>query len=361
MKKLFPIFVLLLFSCVDKKYVDPAEKDVTYFDQNPGDELATCMTSAGDDNVLFVEASDGFYLRTVSKDGSTLKNIKLNNATLNFKANGIQAYKGKYVVFGESDGSPAFGFAEENGNFILTASLDIGQYYDAIYKDGSLYLCGEIEVNGNKDILLLKQSQTDLILDTMANFGTAFNDGGVDFLETSDGDVLMLAYTYGGDQGDRDYFIYEMDLSSLGFQEIIRGGLADYDQPEMMLEAYGNLYVCGHTTSFGDPMHDALIVCYAMDSKTKLWEKGIKLDGHEGADFIADAGNSQIAMCSYGQMNPIYGGYFLLIDKDGNVLYQNKYPKLARFYQLRCYPDRIAFLGQIQNDDLDVAVHYRFY
>ena len=71
--------------------------------------------------------------------------------------------------------------------------------------------------------------------------------------------------------------------------------------------------------------------------------------------------DGNLAICSFAQMNPYKGGYYALIHPDGRAIYQEKFMEYERFYQLQVFDDRVVFLGQKKNDDLDVAVHIKFF
>ncbi|MBI1222313.1 MAG: hypothetical protein GC180_06885 [Bacteroidetes bacterium] len=354
------LFLIVSFiSCKkDKPSTPEPTQDYSVSYKKPGDDLATCMTDGdGDMSFILIKTSKGFYLDKIWKDGKSLGRYSVPFNGGDFVPEGILNKDLNIIAYGSLDGQPAWTDFLSPPHVLKQKQ---GRIFDMQIVHDSIWFCGEIVNGSSKDMLLGHINSGTFELRDTVSFGTSENDGAVDLCRGPDHSLLMLAYTYGGPSGDRDIFLYQYDSNGKQMRFRQWGG-SGYDQPEMLLYAYNKIFVCGHTTSFGDPMHDAYIACLKEDDLSMDWEKAVNLDGHEGADFIVDAFNKRLALGSYAQMNPIHGGYGLLMDTDGNVIWQQKFMDFERFYQVRTFDDHLMYLGQKKNDDLDVAVQLHFY
>jgi|GEM_PF-2317471 len=181
-----------------------------------------------------------------------------------------------------------------------------GVLYDGLIdKNGNRHFCGEVKAGTDKQNFLMHAEKKDVVLTVIdrVSFGSDKNEGAVDLLQLANGNIALLSYTYNGAGGDSDMELREYN-SDLQLLRVKQWGKEGYEQPEMMLELNNQLYVCGHTTSFGDPMHDAYIARFNLDDLSLEFEKAIKLDGHEGADNMQATHDGNLAICSFAQMNP---------------------------------------------------------
>ncbi|MHB1278658.1 MAG: hypothetical protein ACYC1Q_09680 [Bacteroidia bacterium] len=366
MKLLLPasllIFCLSLSSCKEELLV-PEKNEISkenYFDYG-GDEEAPCMIAVGDMNVLFAQLGGGNYaLIGIDADGIEKWKIDIHSAYPNFEAEGMYLADNKnFLIVGALDSHPAWAILDFNGTggfFPQTWNNDIGRFYSAHIQTDHILLAGQKEVYGDRQVFLSKVAFDGTPIDSVS-FGTGFQDGGISLLGSEDR-TLLLAYSYGKGLGDRDFWLMEIDGQMNASNEKVFGG-AGYDEPEWMIEAYGAIYLCGHTTSFGDPMHDAYLICLEKDLSLR-WEKNIHMDGHEGADHLIDLGNNKLAFCSYGSMD-LTGGYYGIVDANGLVLDQKKYPNFEHFFQLRAYPDRLMILNQKTIVSKDIGVWVKSY
>ncbi|HCS21771.1 MAG TPA: hypothetical protein DIW47_14640 [Bacteroidetes bacterium] len=365
--KYFPLasaFVLCLSlnSCKEELLI-PEKNEFSkenYFDYG-GDEMAPCMIQAGDTNVLFAQLGGGNYaLIGIDVEGNEKWKIAINSAYPNFEAEEMYFVDNtNFLIVGALDNHPAWVILDSDasgGFFPQTWNNDIGRFYSAQIRADHILLAGQKDVDGDRQVFLSKIGKDGSPLDSLS-FGTTSQDGGIKLLSSQD-KTLLLAYSYGKGLGDRDFWLMEIDAQMNPSNEKVFGG-AGYDQPEWMIEAYGAIYLCGHTTSFGDPMHDAYLICLENDLSLR-WEKNIHMDGHEGADHLIDLGNNKLAFCSYGSMD-LTGGYYGIVDANGLVLDQKKYPVFERFYQLRAYPDRLMILNQKKIVTKDIGVWVKSY
>lgn len=357
------LFPLLFASCSDEWNTpdDGPFSSETYFDFG-ADEVATCMVQYGESNIIFVQLGGGNYaFVTMDETGKITSKREINSAYPNFEAEALYMTQSGYaLVVGALDDHPSWVFYKLDDTAAVfmpeTWNNDAGRFFSAMEATDHVMLCGQKDVGGDRQVFLSKVSLTGSPIDS-ASFGTPMQDGGIHLLKSTTKNIL-LAYSYGKGLGDRDFWLMEIDENMVPSNEKVFGG-SGYDQPEWILEAYGAYYLCGHTTSFGDPMHDAYLLCLEEDFSLR-WEKNIAMNGHEGADHLIELGNNKLAFCSYGMM-PVSGGYYGIIDRHGAVLDQKKFPEFERFFQMRAYPERLFILTRKKNFNLDFGVWVKSY
>ncbi len=360
------IFFILLLACEKPgPEPEPSPTDYSFSIPSQGDEIATCMARNVYFNAILIKSSKGFRIEYMNENGQPGVRLTLAEIAGDYVPQGLKVMpNGQYLTYGALDGRPAWGIIQINGTWDLQSlSTEKGVLYDALYDpvqdtDGKIEFCGQIEVDSDLQNYVQRTDYQGLFLDS-SSFGSIKNDGAVSLLRFEDR-ILMLSYTYDGPGGDRDIELREFD-ESLNLIRVKAWGGVGYDQPQMIVAQNRKLFICGHTTSFGDPMHDAYFARLDLDDFSLDFENAIKLDGHEGADDMKVTKDGNLAICSFAQMNPYKGGYYALIHPDGRAIYQEKFMEYERFYQLQVFDDRVVFLGQKKNDDLDVAVHIKFF
>ena len=337
--------VTVISSCTKPK-PDPQNytRDDRHFYDLGGNEAATCMMPLGENNLLFIQSSTvSYHLLLVDPWGKEISRKEYPMSPSQFVAETmVDMDNGKFLLAGNLDGHPAYCLSDTSASLPLQfqSQSEEGRWYDATRNGNDFYLCGQLEVNGDWQVYMGKIEPGGQMTDTLT-FGTSAADGGIDLM-VSEGKTYLLAFSYGLGKGDRDIWVMETGSDLSPSNQKAYGGTG-YDQPEQLLAAHGAIYLCGHTTSFGDPMHDVHMLCLEKDLSLR-WEKNVARDGHEGADDMALLPNGNIAWCSYGEL-PVNLGYFGIMTPEGQTLYQYKSADYDRFFRVRAYKDNLLFLG----------------
>lgn len=365
------VLAILLSSCItscrEKEVIhtNPKKADVSYSFDKEGDDLSKCMLVEREKLVVFAKTYNSFRIYITDLDHLYPLIYAFPKWGQNFNAEGmIEVDYHIYIVYGSMDGYPAWGKIDlskkDEFNIQKIGDREGILYSGTRFKSGNFAFVGEILDGSDKQNFILETTPMASFVDSLS-FGSSKNDGAVDIITSKDKNIMyLLSYTYNGQFGDRDIEVREYD-EFLNLKRMISLGKAAYEQPERIVESMGDLFVCGHTTSFGDPMHDAYLARIDGDSLSVIYENAIKLDGHEGADDMKVTKDGNLAICSFAQMNPYKGGYYALIHPDGVALYQEKFMEYERFYQLEVFDDRVVLLGQKMNNDFDAVIHMKFF
>ncbi len=326
------------------------------FSQGEEQPLST-MCTINDQVYIFSQSASNYYLHATDIGFTSFRSHEYPFPLPGFLPEKLLSLGGdKLFLAGSKDGHPAWSFTDTtagNGLFFRTYAENKGKVYDALEFNNHLYLCGELQQDTDRQAVVFKVNPNGYIVDTLI-FGTDQNDGAVDLMEDN-GKLYLLCYSYGKGIGDRDAWVMELSENLETSNQRVYGGTG-YEQPEMLLAFQNVIYVCGHTTSFNDPMHDAWFLCLEKDLSLR-WEKNVNNNGHEGADYMDITPEGNIAWCSYGDMS-INRGYLGLISAEGAVLDQKKFDGYVRFTQLKAYSKYVIALGP-RNDDKEVypALH----
>lgn len=319
--------------------------DMSFYYDLGGNEVATCMIPAGENNLVFIQSSSvSYHLLMTDKWGDEISRKEYPISQSGFVAENMIDMDGtNFILVGALDGQPAYCVSDTSAAYPLqfhTLGQESGRFFDIVRSGNDFFVCGQLEVDNDWQVVMGKINGMGQFTDTLT-FGTGFSDGGIDLMVHKD-KIHLLAFSYGLGKGDRDFWVMNIGEDLQPSNQKTYGGTG-YDQPEYLLAAKGAIYACGHTTSFGDPMHDAYLLCLEEDLSLR-WEKNVVLDGHEGADELCLLHDGNIAWCSYGAL-PVDIGYFAVMTPEGRVLYQRKLAEYERFFRIRAYNDHLLLLG----------------
>ena len=220
------------------------------------------------------------------------------------------------------------------------------------------YLLVGAKINGSdRNVVVIKYSLSfNKIWEK--EYGGAGNDMAMDAVDLCDTNYGILAYTYSKGAGDRDIWFLKLDRNGYVLSDTTFGG-AGYDEPQRIIQQNGcDLYIAGHSASFGAPEHDGYII--KLDYKgNKVWEKTFGTPMHDGFNAITNIPNTKTfiaagrSMQGIGQPEDIF---LVSFDEDGRELWRKKYgdPNLTElpqeiiadneFYYLAC--NRIDIAGK---------------
>ncbi len=189
------------------------------------------------------------------------------------------------------------------------------------------YLLVGAKINGNdKNVVVVKFSPTFSKI-WEKEFGGAGNDMAMDAVDLCDNNYGILAYTYSKGAGDRDIWYLKLDRNGYLITDTTFGG-AGYEEPQRMITRGGcELYIAGHSTSFGAPEHDAYVL-KINDKGGKIWEKTFGTQYHDGFNTVVNIPNTKTfiaagrSMQGVGQPEDIF---LVCFDEDGKELWRKKY------------------------------------
>jgi hypothetical protein len=158
--------------------------------------------------------------------------------------------------------------------------------------DGNFLITGLTQSfgKGSDDAYLLKIDAFGNII-WQETYGGASFDGGMDVLETSDGNILMLCFTDNFGAGDRDFWLLKLNSRGIVIWNKLYGG-EQYEEPQALIQTSdGNFVLAGHSASFVDLNHDAYAVKVDQEGNI-IWEKTYGSNGiHDGAEAAAANSN----------------------------------------------------------------------
>ncbi len=291
----------------------------------------------GNHTLMPVAVQDGgifrYALIRFAQDGKVLAQHDATEQTPDCRfISSMLSTKGRLVTVGAKQDKPALWVNDTSAFSVVTdRSIPVvGFYYDVIEHKGNIYACGQsLDPQQNNQIELLKLDADGQFV-KQSRFGTLESDGGIAL--ASDGDKLMLlAYSYGLNKGDRDFWLIQLDENLDTVQSKVFGG-AGYDQPACMLYENGHFWLGGHSTSFNNNNHDAYLLKVTPQLQL-VWEKAYEHGDHEGIDRMLFLSNGNLGMVSYGDMM-VQSGLYLEVKRDGTPLYQKRYEEITGFSHL---------------------------
>lgn len=305
-----------------------------------GDEFPRAAVVTGDSVFYCSSFSDAAFTKTDLAFGKTPSsgkgmlsyNIGLTNSD-NDAARMQYMPDGSFMITGSTGNGSTNGmvlFVNKSGSFLRGYNFDNGgdeTFADgSLLPDGSYLLAGTTNANGRglRDVFLVKMNASGG-LQWKKTLGTPGNDGASQLMKVSDG-YFIYGYTDGAGAGDRDLLIIKISNNGDSLWSTTYGG-AGYEQSGgIVATPDGNYILCGHTTSFGDPMHDAYLI-KINEYGDELWHKTYGGADHDGLDAIIRLSNGDFAMIGYSR---IYGLnddelYYLQVTPNGSLRRELRY------------------------------------
>lgn len=153
---------------------------------------------------------------------------------------------------------------------------------------GSHYYVGDINTLGNRSLCIVV-ADSMAGTHTLKTYGGSFIDAAVRILETTSGDIWVLAHTESRGHGSRDLWLLQVDSQGDTLQTFTLGG-AGYEQASGFLEMPGgDFLVVGHSASV-DPMHDNYIVRVSPAGNIR-WQLHLGGPNHDGTEDVIALGN----------------------------------------------------------------------
>lgn len=213
------------------------------------------------------------------------------------------------------------------------------------------YLLIGAKINGSdKNAVVIKYNTVLNIKIWEKEFGGAGDDMAMDAVQLCDNNYGILAYTYSKGAGDRDVWFLKIDANGYLKWDQTYGG-AGYEEPQKIVSRTGcDIYIAGHSSSFGAPEHDGYIL-RINENGDKIWEKTFGTPNHDGFNAVTHIPNTKTfiavgrSMQGMGQPEDIFVVSF---DEKGKELWRKKYgdPNLTElpqdivadneFYYLAC-------------------------
>lgn len=190
--------------------------------------------------------------------------------------------------------------------------------------DGILAFGAKINGSDRQAVLVKYNSQFEQVL-WEKEFGGAGNDMVMDAVQLCNNNYGILAYTYSKGGGDRDVWYLQVDEKGNLISDVTFGG-AGYEEPQQIIASSGcNLYIAGHSSSFGAPEHDGYLLCIT-ETGTKIWEKTYGTPMHDGFNTLTATTNGLIAVGRSMQGAGMPEDVFVVAtDWNGNELWRKKY------------------------------------
>lgn len=175
--------------------------------------------------------------------------------------------------------------------------------------------------NGNTDVYLVK-------VDSMGSpvwvkfFGGFGNEVGNSVIQLSDSGFVVAGFTNSFGAGGYDAYVIRTDKNGILIWQKTFGGL-DWDfANDVVLGSDGNLFVVGHTNSFGSGNKDGFLIKFDL-SGTLLLQKFYGGAENEELRSVIATNDNFIATVGYtesrGEING--DGYFLKLDLNGDTLF----------------------------------------
>lgn len=190
--------------------------------------------------------------------------------------------------------------------------------------NGYLFIGSQLK-NNQRDVCVIKYSK-NLNRVWMKTFGGNLNDAGMDGVELCDNNYGILAYTYSIGSGDRD--VWYLKLSPNG--DFISGttyGGSGYEEPQQIISNGCDVYIAGHSASFGNPEHHGYLLKIT-DNGTKIWENTYGTSNHDGFQTITFTADKSGLIAAGRSMQGTTGPEDLFIvctDLNGNEQWRKKY------------------------------------
>jgi len=267
-----------------------------------------------------------------SGEGMISKQIGLS-ATTNTSGRIVYLADKRFMILGATGNVSTNGmvlFTDRNGTFQSGYNFDNGgdeSFADGIQmSDGSFLLAGTSNGAGHglRDMFLVKMSVMGSLV-WKKLLGTTGNDGATQLLKTSDG-FLLYGYSDGVGAGDRDLLLIKLNANGDSLWSRTFGGSGYEQSGGMVATTDGNYLLCGHSTSFGDPMHDAYLVKINPNGD-EIWHKTYGGGDHDGADGIVKLSNGNFAMIGYSRIVGLTDDelYYVEVLPDGTLKRELRY------------------------------------
>lgn len=308
-----PTFILLLcillfFSACKKKEELGAEYPAVYEFTQEGAEVSTL-------GMVKSPFSDRFVIQNIEENTWSKKPV-LHVLDLKNSINGniivesepITYYSGMFTVsggisqIGKGDEycgiSAAFNVATNTTSAFLQKKQlsNTSSQYGSIHEpnvvvstiksvSGGNYLVIGAKINGNdKNVIVIKYNNSFTKV-WEKEFGGAGEDMAIDAVQLCDDNYGILAYTYSKGAGDRDIWFLKLDANGYLKWDYTYGG-AGYEEPQQIVSRTGcDIYVAGHSSSFGAPEHDGYIL-KINENGNKIWEKTFGTPNHDGFNAV---------------------------------------------------------------------------
>lgn len=190
--------------------------------------------------------------------------------------------------------------------------------------DGYLFIGSQLK-NNQRDVCVIRYSK-NLNRVWMKTFGGNLNDAGMDGVELCDNNYGILAYTYSIGAGDRD--VWYLKLSPNG--DFISGttyGGSGYEEPQQIISNGCDVYIAGHSSSFGNPEHHGYLL--KIDNNgTKIWENTYGTSNHDGFQTVTFTADKSGLIAAGRSMQSTTGPEDLFVvctDLNGNEQWRKKY------------------------------------
>jgi hypothetical protein len=178
------------------------------------------------------------------------------------------------------------------GHTLITGSFIIG---GITHNGNSSFVTGRTASTSPHNLFVASfNGNADLV--RMMEYPSTADDGGMAITCKQDS-LYVLAYTYAGGHGDRDFWLIKMNgnLDSIYSKTY---GCSTYDEPDDILVSSDNyLLMAGHTT-VSDPLHNGRL--YKTDLQGNIiFEKEYGADMHDGFQCVTELPNGSYAMGGY--------------------------------------------------------------
>ena len=204
----------------------------------------------------------------------------------------------------------------------INSDLGIGVVLDA---SGNIYVSGFTGSFGSGKVVLLKFDSTGSLL-WQRTWGGSIYDYGEGVALDASGNIYVTGYTLSFGAGGVDLVLLKFDSTgSLLWQKTWGGSGAEYGQ-SVAVDASGNIYVTGHTNSFGAGMDDVLLLKFDSTSGL-LWQRTWGGSKNEGGSGVAVDASGNVYVAGYTNSFGAGGNDVLLLklSSAGSLLNQEIY------------------------------------
>ncbi len=184
---------------------------------------------------------------------------------------------------------------------------------------------GSVQKNNQRDVCVIKYSKNFNRVWTKA-FGGALNDAGMDGIELCDNNYGILAYTYSTGAGDRDVWYLKLSPDGDLISSTTYGG-SGYEEPQQIISNGCDVYIAGHSSSFGNPEHHAYLL-KINENGTKIWENTYGTAHHDGFQAVTFTADKSGLIATGRSMQSTTGPEDLFVvctDLNGKELWRKKY------------------------------------
>ena len=193
------------------------------------------------------------------------------------------------------------------------SNYDYG-YSVAVAQDGSVYVCGQTDLTGDRDYaLLLAKLSSSGTVQWQKTLGGSDWDYGISVAVAPDGSVYVCGYTASAGAGYYDLLLVKFSSSgTVQWQKTLGGSKWDAGA-SVAVAPDGSVYVCGQTESAGAGGRDFLLVKFS-SSGTVQWQKTLGGSKWDAGASVAVAPDGSVYVC--GNTTSVgAGSYDLLLVK----------------------------------------------